>query len=292
MRVVEVAIEPKTRADQEKLVAALKRLARRDHRFGIFVDEESGLAIIAGESEHHLDAKLDVLIRTDNIGINIGAPQVAYRERLGCRAEVDYTHKKLVGVGGQFARVRIVFEPGEPGSGFVFDSEVVGGAVPKKYIPGIRKGLRQAKEIGLLAGFPIDFKATLVDGAYHNIDSSVLAFEIATRAAFRELREKGDPELLEPIMKVEVLTPDEYLGDLIGDLNSRRGQIRGIETRGDARLVTALVPMACLFGYQSTLRGMSQGRASFTLRYDHYAQVPGPPEDDDPPFPPAAAMRA
>ena len=196
-------------------------------------------------------------------------------ESLGRKAEIDYTHKKQTGGSGQFARIKIIFEPGEPGSGFQFESKVIGGNVPKEYIPGVEKGLEQAKENGLLAGFPvIDVKATLVDGAYHDVDSSVMAFEIAARAAFRELREKGAPKLLDPIMKVEVVTPDEYMGDVIGDLNSRRGQIQGTETRGNAQVVTAFVPLANMFGYVSTLRGMSQGRAQFTMQYDHYEAVP------------------
>jgi elongation factor G len=225
--------------------------------------------------ELHLDIKVDILKRTYKVEANIGAPQVAYRESLGKKVEIDYTHKKQTGGTGQFARVKIVFEPGEPGSGFQFESTIVGGAVPKEFIPGVQKGLESAKDNGLLAGFPvIDVKATLIDGAFHDVDSSVLAFEIASRAAFRELREKGAPKLLEPIMKVEVLTPDEYLGDVIGDLNSRRGQIQGTDQRGNAQVVTAFVPLANMFGYVSNLRGMSQGRAQFTMQYDHYEAVP------------------
>jgi elongation factor G len=228
-----------------------------------------------GMGELHLDIKVDILKRTYKVEANIGAPQVAYRETLGKRTEIDYTHKKQTGGTGQFARIKLVFEPGAPGSGFVFDSKVVGGAVPKEFIPGVMKGLDSAKENGLLAGFPlIDFSATLIDGAYHDVDSSVLAFEIAARAAFRELRDRGGPKLLEPIMKVEVVTPDEYMGDVIGDLNSRRGQIQGSETRGNAQVVTAMVPLANMFGYVSNLRGMSQGRAQFTMQYDHYEDVP------------------
>jgi elongation factor G len=225
--------------------------------------------------ELHLDIKVDILRRTYKVDANIGAPQVAYRESLGKNADIDYTHKKQTGGTGQFARIKVLFEPGEPGSGFVFESKIVGGAVPKEFIPGVQKGLESVKDNGLLAGFPlIDFKATLHDGAYHDVDSSVLAFEIAARAAFKELREKGAPKLLEPIMKVEVLTPDDYMGDVIGDLNSRRGQIQGSETRGNAQVVTAMVPLANMFGYVSNLRGMSQGRAQFTMQYDHYEPVP------------------
>jgi elongation factor G len=209
------------------------------------------------------------------VDANIGAPQVAYRETLGRKVEIDYTHKKQTGGSGQFARVKILFEPNEPGAGYEFDSKVVGGSVPKEFVPGVEKGLLQAKENGLLAGFPvIDFKASLVDGAYHDVDSSVLAFEIASRAAFRELREKGSPKLLEPVMKVEVVTPAEYMGDVIGDLNSRRGQIQGTEQRGNAEVVTAMVPLANMFGYVSQLRSFSQGRAQFTMQYDHYEPVP------------------
>jgi elongation factor G len=228
-----------------------------------------------GMGELHLDIKVDILRRTYKVDANIGAPQVAYRESLGKRADIDYTHKKQTGGTGQFARVMITFEPGEPGSGFVFESKIVGGSVPKEFIPGVEKGLESIKDSGLLAGFPlIDFKATLTDGKYHDVDSSVLAFEIAARAAFRELREKGAPKLLEPIMKVEVVSPDEYLGDVIGDLNSRRGQIQGTEQRGNAQVVTAMVPLANMFSYVSNLRGMSQGRAQFTMQYDHYEDVP------------------
>jgi elongation factor G len=273
--VIEIAIEPKSKADQEKLGVALSKMVAEDPSFTVFTDQESGQTIMKGMGELHLDIKVDILKRTYKVEANIGAPQVAYRETLGKRAEIDYTHKKQTGGTGQFARVKLVFEPGEPGSGFVFESKIVGGAVPKEYIPGVQKGLESAKENGLLAGFPlIDFTATLIDGAFHDVDSSVLAFEIASRAAFKELREKGGPKLLEPVMKVEVVTPDEYMGDVIGDLNSRRGQIQGSETRGNAQVVTAMVPLANMFGYVSNLRGMSQGRAQFTMLYDHYEEVP------------------
>ncbi len=273
--VIEIAIEPKSKADQEKLGVALGKMVAEDPSFTVFTDQESGQTIMKGMGELHLDIKVDILRRTYKVDANIGAPQVAYRESLGKRAEIDYTHKKQTGGTGQFARVMITFEPGEPGSGFVFESKIVGGAVPKEFIPGVEKGLESIKESGLLAGFPlIDFKATLTDGKYHDVDSSVLAFEIAARAAFRELREKGSPKLLEPVMKVEVLTPDEYLGDVIGDLNSRRGQIQGSDQRGNAQVVTAFVPLANMFGYIGNLRGMSQGRAQFTMQYDHYEEVP------------------
>ncbi len=273
--VIEIAIEPKSKADQEKLGVALGKMVAEDPSFTVHTDQESGQTIMKGMGELHLDIKVDILKRTYKVDANIGAPQVAYRESLGKRADIDYTHKKQTGGTGQFARVMITFEPGDPGSGFVFESKIVGGAVPKEFIPGVEKGLESIKESGLLAGFPlIDFKATLTDGKYHDVDSSVLAFEIAARAAFRELREKGAPKLLEPIMKVEVVSPDEYLGDVIGDLNSRRGQIQGTEQRGNAQVVTAFVPLANMFGYIGNLRGMSQGRAQFTMQYDHYEEVP------------------
>jgi len=273
--VIEIAVEPKSKADQEKLGVALAKLAAEDPSFTVSTDHESGQTILKGMGELHLDIKIDILKRTYKVEANIGAPQVAYRESLGRKVEIDYTHKKQTGGTGQFARVKIVFEPGEPGSGFVFESSVVGGSVPKEFIPGVQKGLESVKDNGLLAGFPlIDFKATLIDGAYHDVDSSVLAFEIASRAAFKELREKGAPKLLEPIMNVEVVTPEEYLGSVIGDLNGRRGQIQGQDVRGNAIVINAFVPLANMFGYVNNLRGMSQGRAAFTMQYDHYDPVP------------------
>ena len=273
--VIEQAIEPKSKADQEKLGVALAKMVAEDPSFTVHTDEESGQTIMKGMGELHLDIKVDILRRTYKVDANIGAPQVAYRESLGRKTDIDYTHKKQTGGTGQFARVKLTFEPGAEGSGFVFESSIVGGSIPKEFIPGVEKGLNSAKDNGLLAGFPvIDFKATLYDGGFHDVDSSVLAFEIASRAAFRELREKGAPKLLEPIMKVEVLTPDEYMGDVIGDLNSRRGQIQGTETRGNAQVVTAFVPLANMFGYVSQLRSFSQGRAQFTMQYDHYEPVP------------------
>ncbi|ALL14506.1 elongation factor G [Caulobacter henricii] len=273
--VIEIAVEPKSKADQEKLGVALQKLAAEDPSFTVSTDFESGQTILKGMGELHLDIKIDILKRTYKVEANIGAPQVAYRESLGRKVDIDYTHKKQTGGTGQFARVMITFEPGEPGSGFVFENSIVGGAVPKEYIPGVEKGLNSVKDNGLLAGFPlIDFKATLTDGKYHDVDSSVLAFEIASRAAFKELREKGAPKLLEPIMKVEVVTPEEYLGSVIGDLNSRRGMIQGQDMRGNATVVNAFVPLANMFGYVNTLRGMSQGRAQFSMVYDHYEPVP------------------
>ena len=273
--VIEIAIEPKSKADQEKLGVALQKLASEDPTFRVSTDHESGQTILKGMGELHLDIKIDILKRTYKVEANIGQPQVAYRETLGKRTEIDYTHKKQTGGSGQFARVKLVFEPVEPGVGYSFESKVVGGSVPKEYVPGVEKGLESAKDNGLLAGFPvIDFKATLVDGAYHDVDSSVLAFEIASRAAFRELRERGAPKLLEPIMKVEVTTPEDYVGDVIGDLNSRRGMIQGSDQRGNAQVINSMVPLANMFGYINNLRSMSQGRAQFHMEFDHYEAVP------------------
>jgi len=273
--VIEIAIEPKSKADQEKLGVALQKLAAEDPSFRVSTDQESGQTILKGMGELHLDIKVDILRRTYKVDATIGQPQVAYREKLGKRCEIDYTHKKQTGGSGQFARIKLVFEPGEPGTGFVFESAIVGGAVPKEFIPGVIKGLESSKDNGLLAGFPlIDLKATLIDGAYHDVDSSVLAFEIAARAAFRELKEKGDPRLLEPIMKVEAVSPEEFVGSVIGDLNSRRGMIQGQDMRGNATIINAMVPLANMFGYVNTLRSFSQGRASFTMQFDHYDEVP------------------
>jgi len=273
--VISVAIEPKTKADQEKMGVALARLAQEDPSFRVFVDEESGQTILRGMGELHLDIKVDILRRTYKVEANIGAPQVAYRETLTKAVEIDYTHKKQTGGSGQFARVRIAFEPLAAGSGFIFENEVVGGAVPKEYVPGVEKGLNASRENGVLAGFPlIDFKATLVDGAYHEVDSNVLTFEIASRAAFRELKERKAVKLLEPVMKVEVVTPDDFMGGVIGDLNSRRGQVQGTDQRGNAQVITAIVPLANMFGYVNNLRSMSQGRASYSMTFDHYEDVP------------------
>ncbi|WP_291844546.1 elongation factor G [Maricaulis sp.] len=273
--VIELAIEPKSKADQEKLGIALQRLAAEDPSFRMKTDEESGQTIIAGMGELHLDILVDRMRREFKVEANVGAPQVAYRESLGQAGLVDYTHKKQSGGSGQFARVKIEFAPGESGSGFVFESKIVGGSVPKEYIPGVEKGLKSVMDGGLIAGFPvIDVQATLVDGAYHDVDSSVLAFEIAARAAFREAKAHCAPKLLEPIMKVEVVTPDEYTGGVIGDLNSRRGQIAGQEMRGNATVVNAMVPLANMFGYVNNLRSATQGRAQFTMLFDHYEAVP------------------
>jgi elongation factor G len=272
--VIEIAIEPKTKADQEKMGIALNRLAAEDPSFRVKSDEESGQTIIAGMGELHLDILVDRMKREFKVEANVGAPQVAYRESITRQAEIDYTHKKQSGGSGQFARVKIIFEPHD-GDDFIFESKIVGGAVPKEYIPGVQKGIESVMGAGPLAGFPmLGVKATLIDGAYHDVDSSVLAFEIASRAAFREGAQKAGAQLLEPIMKVEVVTPEDYVGDVIGDLNSRRGQISGTEARGIATVVNANVPLANMFGYVNNLRSMSQGRAQYTMQFDHYEPVP------------------
>jgi elongation factor G len=273
--VIEIAIEPKSKADQEKLGLALAKLANEDPSFRVSTDQESGQTILRGMGELHLDIKVDILRRTYDVDANVGQPKVAYREKINKRAEIDYTHKKQTGGTGQFARIKLIFEPGDPGTGFTFESQIVGGSVPKEYIPGVVKGLENSVANGLLAGFPlIDLKATLVDGAYHDVDSSVLAFEIAARAAFRELKQHGDPRLLEPIMKVEVVSPEEFTGSVIGDINSRRGMIQGQDMRGNANVVNAMVPLANMFGYVNDLRSFSSGRASFSMSFDHYEEVP------------------
>lgn len=273
--VIEVAVEPKSTADQEKMSLALSRLVSEDPSLRVQTDEESGQTVLKGMGELHLEIIIDRMKREFKVEANIGAPQVAYRETITKVGEVDYTHKKQTGGAGQFARVKIRFEPLPPGSGFEFDSEVVGGNVPKEYIPGVEKGLEAIKESGILAGYPlIDFKAVLYDGSYHDVDSSVLAFEIASKSAFKEGIPKCGPCLLEPIMKVEVITPEEYMGDIIGDLNSRRGQVNGMEQRGNAQVIKAQVPLATMFGYVNTLRSMSQGRAQYTMQFGHYEQVP------------------
>ncbi len=273
--VIEVAVEPKTKADQERMGMALGRLAQEDPSFRVTSDEESGQTIIKGMGELHLEIIVDRMKREFKVEANVGAPQVAYRETLARSAEIDYIHKKQTGGSGQFARVKIVFEPLEPGSGFVFESAISGGSVPKEFIPGVKKGLEGARESGILAGFPvIDFKATLVDGASHDVDSSVMAFEIAARAAFRDGAAKASPILLEPMMKIEVATPEEYMGDIIGDLNSRRGNVTGMNTRGNAQIINAMVPLANMFGYVNNLRSKSQGRAQYTMHFDRYNKVP------------------
>jgi elongation factor G len=273
--VIDIAVEPKSKADQEKMGLALARLAAEDPSFRVKTDEESGQTIISGMGELHLDIIVDRMRREFKVEANIGAPQVAYREAITRTVEHDYTHKKQSGGSGQFARIKFRIEPNEPGKGFEFTSEVVGGNVPKEYIPGVQKGVESVMGAGPIIGFPIvDIKFALVDGAYHDVDSSVLAFEIAGRAGFREAIEKAAPKILEPIMRVEVLTPEDYVGDVIGDLNSRRGQIRGTEARGIAQVIDAMVPLANMFGYVNSLRSMSQGRAQYTMTFDHYEQVP------------------
>ncbi len=273
--VIEIAIEPKSKADQEKLGVALAKLAAEDPSFRVSTDQESGQTILKGMGELHLDIKVDILRRTYKVDASIGAPQVAYREKLTKRTEINYTHKKQTGGTGQFAKVTIVFEPAEPGAGSSFESKIVGGAVPKEYIPGVEKGINSVMGSGILAGFPVvDVKATLIDGAYHDVDSSALAFEIASRAAFREGLQKGGSVLLEPIMKVEVVTPEEHTGFVMGDLLSRRGQVQGQDMRANAVVINAMVPLANMFGYVNQLRSGTQGRANFTMQFDHYEQVP------------------
>lgn len=273
--VIEIAVEPKSKGDQEKLGIALNRLAQEDPSFRVSSDEESGQTILKGMGELHLDILVDRMKREFGVEANIGQPQVAYRETITQSADVDYTHKKQSGGSGQFARIKMTIEPGEPNSGFEFISKVVGGNVPKEYIPGVEKGIKSVMDGGILAGFPLlDVKVTLTDGAYHDVDSSVMAFEIAGRAGFREGSKQAGPKLLEPIMKVEVVSPEEYVGGIMGDLNSRRGQVQGQEQRGNALVVNAMVPLANMFGYVNTLRSQSQGRAQFTMQFDHYSQVP------------------
>ncbi len=273
--VIEVAVEPKSKGDQEKMGMALSRLAQEDPSFRVATDQESGQTIIKGMGELHLEIIVDRMRREFKVEANVGAPQVAYRETITRTVEQDYTHKKQTGGAGQYARVKIRFEPLPAGSGFEFENGVVGGSVPREFVPGVEKGLNLAKDTGVIAGFPmIDFKATLIDGAYHDVDSNVLTFDIASRACFREGIPKAGPKLLEPVMRVEVVTPEEYMGDIIGDLNSRRGQIGGMDSQGNARVVQAMVPLANMFGYVNNLRSMSQGRAQYTMHFDHYEQVP------------------
>jgi len=273
--VIEIAIEPKSKADQEKMGVALQRLAQEDPSFRVSTDQESVQTILKGMGELHLDIKVDILRRTYKVDANVGAPQVAYRETLSRPVTIDYTHKKQTGGAGQYARVKVEFAPLPPGSGYVFENDVVGGAIPREFIPSVDKGIKAQKESGLIAGFPvIDFGARLVDGDFHDVDSNALTFEIDGRAAFRELSSKGAAKLLEPIMKVEVVTPDDFTGGVIGDLLGRRGQVLGQDVRGNAQVVTAMVPLANMFGYINTLRSMTQGRAQYTMQFDHYAQVP------------------
>lgn len=273
--VIEIAVEPKTKADQEKMSTGLARLAAEDPSFRVETDFESGQTIMKGMGELHLDILVDRLKREFKVEANIGAPQVAYRETIGHEVEHSYTHKKQSGGSGQFAEVKMVISPTEPGEGYSFESKIVGGAIPKEYIPGVEKGINSVMDSGPLAGFPvIDFKVALIDGKFHDVDSSVLAFEIAARMGMREGMRKAGAKLLEPIMKVEVLTPEEYTGGIIGDLTSRRGMVQGQDTRGNAIVIDAFVPLANMFGYINTLRSMSSGRANFTMQFDHYEAVP------------------
>ena len=271
--VIEIAVEPNSKNDQEKMSQGLARLAAEDPSFRVSTDLESGQTIMKGMGELHLDILIDRLKREFKVEANIGAPQVAYRETISKQVEIDYTHKKQSGGSGQFARVKMIFSPIE--EGYTFENKVVGGSVPREYVPGVEKGLMSAKDTGIIAGFPvIDFGVELIDGASHDVDSSVLAFEIAARAAFREAMQKAAPRLLEPVMSVEIITPEEYMGDIIGDLNSRRGNVGGMDQRGNARVISAMVPLANMFGYVNTLRSMSQGRAQYSMIFDHYEQVP------------------
>ncbi|MEQ8176784.1 MAG: elongation factor G, partial [Amphiplicatus sp.] len=272
---IELAVEPKTKADQEKMGLALQRLAAEDPSFRVSTDDEAGETIIKGMGELHLDILVDRMRREFKVEANVGAPQVAYRETITKPYTIDYTHKKQTGGTGQFARIKMRIIPGEPGSGYEFESQIVGGSIPREYIPGVEKGIKSVREAGLLVGFPIlDFKIELFDGAFHDVDSSVLAFEIAARAAMREAKPNLGLALLEPIMKVEVVTPEEFTGTVIGDLNSRRGQIQNQEMRGNANVVHAMVPLANMFGYVNNLRGATQGRANYTMLFSHYDKVP------------------
>ena len=273
--VIELSVEPKTKADQEKMGVALHRLSAEDPSFRVSTDHESGQTIIKGMGELHLEIIVDRMRREFKVEANVGAPQVAYREYLAKAVDVDYTHKKQSGGTGQFGRVKVKVTPGERGSGIIFTDEIKGGNIPKEYIPAIEKGFRETAETGSLIGFPIiDFEVLLYDGAYHDVDSSALAFEICARGAMREVAQKSGIKLLEPIMKVEVITPEEYLGDVIGDINSRRGQIQGTDSRGNAQAVVAMVPLANMFGYVNQLRSFTQGRANYSMFFDHYDEVP------------------
>ena len=279
--VIEIAVEPKTKAEQEKMGEALGRLAKEDPSFRVTSDEESGQTIIKGMGELHLDIIVDRMKREFKVEANVGAPQVAYRETLENASEVEYTHKKQSGGAGQFAKVKLLVEPQEPGAGRSVESKIKGGAIPKEFIPGVEKGIETVSDGGILAGFPmIDYKVTILDGLHHDVDSSVLAFELASRACFKEACTKGTLKLLEPVMRVEVVTPEDYMGDVIGDLNSRRGQISTQEQRGNATVITAMVPLANMFGYINSLRSMSQGRAQYSMFFDHYSKVPQNVQDE------------
>ncbi len=290
-RLVEIAIEPKSKADAEKLGIALAKLATEDPAFEMSIDHETGQVVLKGVSELHLDAKLETLRRTYGIDLGVGAPQVAFRERITWPAEMEYTYRKQLGGSGRFAAVKLRVEPNAPGQGYRFECRIAGNAVPKEFIPGVEKGIESVLPSGVVAGFPvIDIKVELVDGKYHDTDSSALAFEIAARAAFRQALENAGPLLLEPIMAVEVVSPEDCLGPIIGDLNLRRGQIQRQDTRGGATVINAMVPLSRMFSYVNDLRSISQGRATFTMKFDHYAPASSP--EHDPPFRPAIGMRA
>jgi len=305
---IEVAIEPKSRGDEARLSAALAVIASEDATLTVSSDRESGQTIVKGTSEGHLDRTFDRLLREFKVDVSFGAPHVAYREALIRAVEIDHTYKKIFGQqpvggvqinngslgGGQFARVRLLFEPLPRGSGYTFSNAVVDGTVPSQFIPGVEKGLDASRENGVLAGFPvIDFKATLLDGAYHDLDSNILTFEIAARVAFRQLKPRNVVVLLEPIMCLETATPDEFLGPVIGDINSRRGQIRSVEVRDAMQMIVADVPLAALFGFERKLASLTGNLAKATMTFSRYAEVPRSLPDDDPPrFPPAIGMRA
>ena len=278
---IEIAVEPKTKGDQEKMGEALSRLAKEDPSFRVTSDEESGQTIIKGMGELHLDIIVDRMKREFKVEANIGAPQVAYRETILSKSETEYIHKKQSGGAGQFAKVKLSVEPLEPGKGREVDNQIKGGAIPKEFIPGVEKGIQSVAESGILAGFPIiDYKVVIIDGLHHDVDSSVLAFEIASRACFRDACQKATLKLLEPIMKVEVVTPEDFMGDVIGDLNSRRGQVGSTEPRGNATVVSATVPLANMFGYINNLRSFTQGRAQYTMQFSHYDKVPQNVQDE------------
>jgi elongation factor G len=291
--VLEIAVEPKTKADHEKMGVALNRLAAEDPSFSVTTDHESGQTIIKGTDELHLEILVDRMKREFKVEANVGAPQVAYREALARPVEVDYTHKKQSGGSGQFGRVKVQVAPGERGSGVQFFDEIKGGNVPRQYVPSVEKGMRETAETGSLLGFPIiDFEIHLIDGAYHDVDSSALAFEISGRGAMRDAAQKAGIKLLEPIMRVEVVTPEDYLGDVIGDINSRRGQVRGTDSRGNAQIVEAMVPLANMFGYVKDLRLLTDGKAAASMTFERYDVVEPEGTDPDDTFPTAAALRA
>ena len=279
--VIEIAVEPKTKADQEKMGEALARLAKEDPSFRVTSDDESGQTVIKGMGELHLDIIVDRMKREFKVEANVGAPQVAYRETISKEVEVTYTHKKQSGGAGQFAEVKIIVEGCEPGTGRLFEDKIKGGNIPKEYIPGVEKVIEGVADTGVISGFTIiDYKVTLIDGKYHDVDSSSLAFEIAGRMAFKDACQKAGPKLLEPVMRVEVVTPEEFMGDVIGDLSSRRGQVSGSEARGNTTAISSMVPLANMFGYVNTLRSMTQGRAQYSMFFDHYEQVPQNVQDE------------